>query len=46
MEITIGKPSPSFSFEFSFSWGWLFIDLPFFSLLVISDKKAKELEAM
>jgi hypothetical protein len=46
MEITTRKFSPSFSVELSFSWGWMLIELPFFSLLIVSDKKAKELDAM
>ena len=46
MEITITTFSPTFSVELSFSWGWILIELPFFSLLIVSDKKAKELEAM
>ena len=45
MEITIRTFSPTFSVELSFSLGWMLIELPFISLLVVSDKKAKELEA-
>lgn len=46
MEITIHKHSPTFSFEFSISWGWLLIETPIFLVLLVSDKLAKELEAM
>jgi len=46
MEISINTFSPAFIFEFSFSMGWLQIDLFFFTLLIVSDKLAKELEKM
>ncbi|GAH25050.1 unnamed protein product [marine sediment metagenome] len=46
MEITIQKGSQTFDFELSFSWGWLLIETPIFLVLLVSDKLAKELDAM